>query len=197
MKRRKSKCGGLRCYRISLLCKWKKNIWASVYMCRIRKYHIGRNGECVKTIPTETSIFQGNVISADRLCISLQSRRWFEVKLAMNSFLCRLSPAGIEISLEIQLVSLDFTHRFSFNIDSWVFKSNHFRLPIFILLYISGLNALQNQWSVNFFVVRKILSQIKKNTELTAIWRLGWSSWQQQSIGPHFPRFTAKITAEI
>ena len=105
MKRRKSKCGGLRCYRISLLCKWKKNIWASVYMCRIRKYHIGRNWECVKTIPTETSIFHGNVISADGLCISLQSRRGFEVKLAMNSFLCRLSPAGIEIFLEIQLVS--------------------------------------------------------------------------------------------
>lgn len=95
----------LRCYRISLLCKWKKNIWASVYMCRIRKYHIGRNRECVKTIPTETSIFRGNVISADRLCISLQSRRGFEIKLAMNSFLCRLSPAGIEIFLEIQLVS--------------------------------------------------------------------------------------------
>ena len=74
-------------------------------MCRIRKYHIGRIRECVKTIPTETSIFRGNVISADRLCISLQSRRGFEVKLAMNSFLCRLSPAGIEIFLEIQLVS--------------------------------------------------------------------------------------------
>lgn len=29
----------------------------------------------------------------------------FEVKLAMNSFLCRPSPAGIEIFLEIQLVS--------------------------------------------------------------------------------------------
>ena len=29
----------------------------------------------------------------------------FERKLAMNSFLCRLSPAGIEIFLEIQLVS--------------------------------------------------------------------------------------------
>ena len=108
MKRRISKNAAVfvaiafRCY-----ANIKKRIWASVYMswlCPIRKYHIGRNWECVKTIPTETSIFHGNVISADRLCISLQSRRGFEIKLAMNSFLCRLSPAGIEIFLEIQLV---------------------------------------------------------------------------------------------
>ena len=194
MKRRKSKCGGLRCYRISLLCKWKKNIWASVYMCRIRKYHIGRNWECVKTIPTETSIFHGNVISADRLCISLQSRRGFEVKLAMNSFLCRLSPAGIEIFLEIQLVSRI--------VSALISTRGSSRATILGFLYLSycilvDLTHFKISEVLIFFVVRKSLSQIKKNTELTAIWRLGWSSWQQQSIGPHFPRFTAKITAEI
>ena len=113
-------------------------------LCRIRKYHIGRNWECVKTIPTETSIFHGNVISADRLCISLQSRQGFELKLAMNSFLCRLklSPAGIEIFLEIQLVSRIVSALISTSGSS---RANHFRLSIFILLYISGLNALQNQ----------------------------------------------------
>lgn len=194
MKRRKSKCGGLRCYRISLLCKWKKNIWASVYMCRIRKYHIGRNWECVKTIPTETSIFQGNVISADRLCISLQSRRWFEVKLAMNSFLCRLSPAGIEIFLEIQLVSRIVSALISTRGSSRATISGFLYLSYCILVDLTHFKISE---VLIFFVVRKSLSQIKKNTELTAIWRLGWSSWQQQSIGPHFPRFTAKITAEI
>ena len=194
MKRRKSKCGGLRCYRISLLCKWKKNIWASVYMCRIRKYHIGRNWECVKTIPTETSIFHGNVISADRLCISLQSRRGFEVKLAMNSFLCRLSPAGIEIFLEIQLVSRIVSALISTRGSSRATISGFLYLSYCILVDLTHFKISE---VLIFFVVRKSLSQIKKNTELTAIWRLGWSSWQQQSIGPHFPRFTAKITAEI
>ena len=194
MKRRKSKCGGLRCYRISLLCKWKKNIWASVYMCRIRKYHIGRNWECVKTIPTETSIFHGNVISADGLCISLQSRRGFEVKLAMNSFLCRLSPAGIEIFLEIQLVSRIVSALISTRGSSRATISGFLYLSYCILVDLTHFKISE---VLIFFVVRKSLSQIKKNTELTAIWRLGWSSWQQQSIGPHFPRFTAKITAEI
>lgn len=194
MKRRKSKCGGLRCYRISLLCKWKKNIWASVYMCRIRKYHIGRNWECVKTIPTETSIFHGNVISADRLCISLQSRRGFEVKLAMNSFLCRLSPAGIEIFLEIQLVSRIVSALISTRGSSRATISGFLYLSYCILVDLTHFKISE---VLIFFVVRKSLSQIKKNTELTAIWRLGWSSWQQQSIGPHFPRFTAKITTEI
>ena len=194
MKRRKSKCGGLRCYRISLLCKWKTNIWASVYMCRIRKYHIGRNWECVKTIPTETSIFHGNVISADRLCISLQSRRGFEVKLAMNSFLCRLSPAGIEIFLEIQLVSRIVSALISTRGSSRATISGFLYLSYCILVDLTHFKISE---VLIFFVVRKSLSQIKKNTELTAIWRLGWSSWQQQSIGPHFPRFTAKITAEI
>ena len=194
MKRRKSKCGGLRCYRISLLCKWKKNIWASVYMCRIRKYHIGRNRECFKTIPTETSIFRGNVISADRLCISLQSRRGFEVKLAMNSFLCRLSPAGIEIFLEIQLVSRIVSALISTRGSSRATISGFLYLSYCILVDLTHFKISE---VLIFFVVRKSLSQIKKNTELTAIWRLGWSSWQQQSIGPHFPRFTAKITTEI